>query len=126
MEKLGLVEKSSYVIGTIALIISSSLFPWSSLNKTVFDVIQFPFRLYMVVTILCHCCRKIFLVLFDKFKQNTNKFGKIAGKVLMFIVILLPWFGSAINYMVSEESNYLENMRYTDHYKVYSDWMDYG
>lgn len=121
-KKLGLVEKSSYVIGTIALIISSSLFPWSSLNKTVFDVIQFPFRLYMVVTIFyAIVAGKIFLVLFDKFKQNTDKFGKIAGKVLMFIVILLPWFGSAINYMVSEESNYPENMRYTDHYKVYSD-----
>ena len=39
----------------------------------------------------------------------------------MFIMILLPWCGSAINYMVSEESNYPENMRYTDHYKVYSD-----
>ena len=121
-KKLGLVEKSSYVIGTIALIISSSLFPWSSLNKTVFDVIQFPFRLYMVVTIFyAIVAGKIFLVLFDKFKQHTDKFGKIAGKVLMFIVILLPWFGSAINYMVSEESNYPENMRYTDHYKVYSD-----
>lgn len=121
-KKLGLVEKSSYVIGTIALIISSSLFPWSSLNKTVFDVIQFPFRLYMVVTVFyAIVAGKIFLVLFDKFKQNTDKFGKIAGKVLMFIVILLPWFGSAINYMVSEESNYPENMRYTDHYKVYSD-----
>lgn len=121
-KELGLVEKSSYVIGTIALIISSSLFPWSSLNKTVFDVIQFPFRLYMVVTIFyAIVAGKIFLVLFDKFKQHTDKFGKIAGKVLMFIVILLPWFGSAINYMVSEESNYPENMRYTDHYKVYSD-----
>ncbi|WP_143453673.1 YfhO family protein [Ligilactobacillus aviarius] len=121
-KELGLIEKSSYVIGTIALIISSSLFPWSSLNKTVFDVIQFPFRLYMVVTIFyAIVAGKIFLVLFDKFKQHTDKFGKIAGKVLMFIVILLPWFGSAINYMVSEESNYPENMRYTDHYKVYSD-----
>lgn len=121
-KELGLVEKSSYVIGTIALIISSSLFPWSSLNKTVFDVIQFPFRLYMVVTIFyAIVAGKIFLVLFDKFKQHTDKFGKIAGKVLMFIVILLLWFGSAINYMVSEESNYPENMRYTDHYKVYSD-----
>ena len=121
-KELGLVEKSSYMIGTIALIISSSLFPWSSLNKTVFDVIQFPFRLYMVVTIFyAIVAGKIFLVLFDKFKQHTDKFGKIAGKVLMFIVILLPWFGSAINYMVSEESNYPENMRYTDHYKVYSD-----
>ena len=58
----------------------------------------------MVVTIFyAIVAGKIFLVLFDKFKQNTNKFGKIAGKVLMFIVILLPWFGSAINYMVSEE-----------------------
>ena len=121
-KELGLVEKSSYMIGTIALIISSSLFPWSSLNKTVFDVIQFPFRLYMVVTIFyAIVAGKVFLVLFDKFKQRADKFGKIAGRILMFIIILLPWFGSAINYMVSEESNYPENMRYTDHYKVYSD-----
>ena len=121
-KELGLVEKSSYMIGTIALIISSSLFPWSSLNKTVFDVIQFPFRLYMVVTIFyAIVAGKVFLVLFDKFKQRADKFGKIAGRILMFIIILLPWFGSAINYMVSEESNCPENMRYTDHYKVYSD-----
>lgn len=121
-KELGLVEKSSYVIGTIALIISSSLFPWSSLNKTVFDVIQFPFRLYMVVTIFyAIVAGKVFLILFDKFKQRADKFGKIAGRILMFIIILLPWFGSAINYMVSEESNYPGNMRYTDHYKVYSD-----
>ena len=121
-KELGLVEKSSYMIGTIALIISSSLFPWSSLNKTVFDVIQFPFRLYMVVTIFyAIVAGKVFLVLFDKFKQRADKFGKIAGRILMFIIILLPWFGSAINYMVSEESNCPEDMRYTDHYKVYSD-----
>lgn len=121
-KELGLVEKSSYIIGTIALIISSSLFPWSSLNKTVFDVIQFPFRLYMIVTIFYTIVAgKVFLILFDKFKQRADKFGKIAGRILMFIIILLPWFGSAINYMVSEESNYPENMRYTDHYKVYSD-----
>lgn len=121
-KELGLVEKSSYVIGTIALIISSSLFPWSSLNKTVFDVIQFPFRLYMIVTIFyAIVAGKVFLILFDKFKQRADKFGKIAGRILMFIIILLPWFGSAINYMVSEESNYSGNMRYTDHYKVYSD-----
>lgn len=121
-KELGLVEKSSYIIGTIALIISSSLFPWSSLNKTVFDVIQFPFRLYMIVTIFYTIVAgKVFLILFDKFKQRADKFGKIAGRILMFIIILLPWFGSAINYMVSEESNYPGNMRYTDHYKVYSD-----
>lgn len=43
--KLSLIERSSYTIGTITLIISSSLFPWTNLNHTVFDVIQFPFRL---------------------------------------------------------------------------------
>lgn len=42
----------------------------------------------------------------------------------MFAIILLPWLSSAINYMVSEKSNYSEDMRYTDHYKVYSDLVD--
>lgn len=128
-KKLNLIEKSSYTIGTIALIISSSLFPWSSLNKTIFDVIQYPFRLYMVTTIFyAIVAGKVFLILFKKFSEKADKVGKIMGKVAMFIVILLPWFGSAVNYLVSQESNYPESERYTDHYKVYSDlnglWLD--
>lgn len=128
-KELNLVEKSSYVIGTIALIVSSSLFPWSILNKTIFDIIQFPFRLYMVVTFFyAIVAGKIFLVLFDKFKQHTDKFGKIVGKILMFIIILLSWFGLATMYINNEDANTPAAYRYTDSYNVYSDlnglWLD--
>ena len=97
--ELNKIEKSSYVIGTIILIISTSLFPWDLLNQTPFNVIQFPFRLYMLVTLFyAIVAGKIFIVIYQKLKRK-DRIGNLLLKVAILLTILLPWFGSAQSYL---------------------------
>ena len=96
---LNKVEKASYVIGTITLIIATSLFPWDLLNQTPFNVIQFPFRLYMLVTLFYSVVAgKIFMVMYQKLKRK-DRIGNLLLKGAILLTILLPWFGSAQEYL---------------------------
>lgn len=127
--KLNLVEKSAYTIGTIVLIISSSLFPWAALNHTIFDVIQFPFRLYTIVTLFyAVVAGKMFFVLLNGIISHADHFKNTICQVGLFLIILIPWFSCATNCMKSEESNFPKSQRYTVNYTVLGDptglWLD--
>lgn len=96
---LNKLEKSSYVIGTITLIIATSLFPWDLLNQTPINVIQFSFRLYMIVTLFYSVVAgKIFMIIYQKIKRK-DKIGNLLIKMGVLLVILVPWLGSAQGYL---------------------------
>ncbi len=46
-KKMDITNKSIYLLGIGIFLLSTNLFPWSLLQNTVFNVIQFPFRLLM-------------------------------------------------------------------------------
>ena len=43
--KLSKISKASYIIGSITFFMASTAFPWELFDKSIFSIIQFPFRL---------------------------------------------------------------------------------
>lgn len=127
---LNKIEKSCYVIGTIVLVLTTSLFPWSMLTKTFLDVIQFTFRFNMIITplyavvagkIVCVILGKLLFKNSDRIKKNMVSIGAV-------LVILVPWLGDVTNILNYQTSVTPEQYRFTKSYKLFTDqsglWMD--
>jgi len=71
------------VIGVVMLLCSTKVFPWNLLNKTPLKMIQFPWRFYMIATILL----AIFVAAdpLNIFSTKTAKLGLIAFAMLFTI-----------------------------------------
>lgn len=127
---LNKLEKSCYVIGTIVLAFTTSLFPWTMLTNTFLDVIQFTFRFDMVVTILyAVVAGKIVRVVLDKiFAKNNDRIKKSLVSVGALLIILVPWLGDVTNILNYQMAGTPEQYRFTKSYKLFTDqnglWMD--
>ncbi|WP_346677362.1 hypothetical protein [Ligilactobacillus aviarius] len=127
---LNKLEKSCYVIGTIVLAFTTSLFPWTMLTNTFLDVIQFTFRFDMVITILyAVVAGKIVRVVLDKiFAKNNDRIKKSLVSVGALLIILVPWLGDVTNILNYQMSGTPEQYRFTKSYKLFTDqnglWMD--
>lgn len=130
--KLNRIEKASYVIGTIALIIASSLFPWTFFNKTPLSVIQYSFRIFIITTVFYAVVlgKLSSLVCQAIINKSDGKFiVKLLTMIVASIIIFLPWLGSAMNYINAQASNNNPGIqRFTKNYKAYTDlgglWLD--
>lgn len=130
--KLNRIEKASYVIGTIALIIASSLFPWTFFNKTPLSVIQYPFRIFTITTVFYAVVlgKLSSLVCQAIINKSDGKFiVKLLTMIVASIIIFLPWLGSAMNYINAQASNNNPGIqRFTKNCKAYTDlgglWLD--
>lgn len=127
---LNKLEKSCYVIGTIVLAFTTSLFPWTMLTNTFLDVIQFTFRFDMVITILyAVVAGKIVRVVLDKiFAKNNDRVKKNLVSVGALLIILVPWLGDVTNILNYQMAGTPEQYRFTKSYKLFTDqnglWMD--
>ena len=127
---LNKLEKSCYVIGTIVLAFTTSLFPWTMLTNTFLDVIQFTFRFDMVITILyAVVAGKIVRVVLDKiFAKNNDRIKKSLVSVGALLIILVPWLGDVTNILNYQMAGTPEQYRFTKSYKLFTDqnglWMD--
>ncbi len=127
---LNKLEKSCYVIGTIVLAFTTSLFPWTMLTNTFLDVIQFTFRFDMVITILyAVVAGKIVRVVLDKiFAKNNDRIKKSLVSVGALLIILVPWLGDVTNILNYQMAGTPEQYRFTKSYKIFTDqnglWMD--
>ena len=127
---LNKLEKSCYVIGTIVLAFTTSLFPWTMLTNTFLDVIQFTFRFDMVVTVLyAVVAGKIVRVVLDKiFAKNNDRIKKSLVSVGALLIILVPWLGDVTNILNYQMAGTPEQYRFTKSYKLFTDqnglWMD--
>ena len=127
---LNKLEKSCYVIGTIVLAFTTSLFPWTMLTNTFLDVIQFTFRFDMVITILyAVVAGKIVRVVLDKiFAKNNDRIKKGLVSVGALLIILVPWLGDVTNILNYQMAGTPEQYRFTKSYKLFTDqnglWMD--
>ena len=127
---LNKLEKSCYVIGTIVLAFTTSLFPWTMLTNTFLDVIQFTFRFDMVITILyAVVAGKIVCIVLDKiFAKNNDRIKKSLVSVGALLIILVPWLGDVTNILNYQMSGTPEQYRFTKSYKLFTDqnglWMD--
>ena len=129
-KELNKLEKSCYVIGTIVLAFTTSLFPWTMLTNTFLDVIQFTFRFDMVITILyAVVAGKIVRVVLDKiFAKNNDRIKKSLVSVGALLIILVPWLGDVTNILNYQMAGTPEQYRFTKSYKLFTDqnglWMD--
>lgn len=127
---LNKLEKSCYVIGTIVLAFTTSLFPWTMLTNTFLDVIQFTFRFDMVVTVLyAVVAGKIVRVVLDKiFAKNNDRIKKSLVSAGALLIILVPWLGDVTNILNYQMAGTPEQYRFTKSYKLFTDqnglWMD--
>ncbi len=127
---LNKLEKSCYVIGTIVLAFTTSLFPWTMLTNTFLDVSQFTFRFDMVITILyAVVAGKIVRVVLDKiFAKNNDRIKKSLVSVGALLIILVPWLGDVTNILNYQMAGTPEQYRFTKSYKLFTDqnglWMD--
>lgn len=127
---LNKLEKSCYVIGTIVLAFTTSLFSWTMLTNTFLDVIQFTFRFDMVITILyAVVAGKIVRVVLDKiFAKNNDRIKKSLVSVGALLIILVPWLGDVTNILNYQMAGTPEQYRFTKSYKIFTDqnglWMD--
>lgn len=127
---LNKLEKSCYIIGTIILALTTSLFPWTMLTNTFLDVIQFTFRFDMIITPLyAVVAGKIVRVALDKLlAKNTDQIKKNLISVGALLIILVPWLGDVTNILNYQMAGTPEEYRFTKSYKIFNDqnglWMD--
>lgn len=127
---LNKLEKSCYVIGTIVLAFTTSLFPWTMLTNTFLDVIQFTFRFDMIITVLyAVVAGKIVRIVLDKiFAKNNDRIKKSLVSVGALLIILVPWLGDVTNILNYQMAGTPEQYRFTKSYKLFTDqnglWMD--
>lgn len=73
------------LIGLMAIILSTSLFPWYLLNRPPFNIIQFPFRFLMLANyFIIFSGTLIFSKLLNKLPTSTRKYSLL----LLFILIM--------------------------------------
>lgn len=90
--------------GCVLFLVATPLFPWAALNDTVFNMIQFPYRVYPYA--LCFLILGIILILAGNFKPGTN----IRPVILSAIIVCSVIAGIVQNMTIhsSEESKQID------------------
>lgn len=84
-----------YFGGGLLFLMTTSLFPWRMLNNTIFNMIQFPYRLYPYA--LCFLILGICMILSEQAEKTQAK--TIRG----LVIVLTIFFGVWQNYNVIQE-----------------------
>lgn len=113
-KQLNLVNKFFVIYGGILFLISSSIFPWSIFMATPIRVIQFPFRLLEIVSILLSPIAGLMLTRVINYVKETQL------KMIMFIgtilFIVLPWYSSIETFIhlgKNQNNNFYNGMIYS-------------
>lgn len=98
------------IIGEILLFMSSDLFPWKYLDHTFLNMIQFPWRFYMIITILM----AIYLTY-----DGLNLFNRNWKVIVMMVVTLGLTVGSE-QILVKQHPQEVDTYAQFNHLNVYS------
>ena len=92
-EKMTTLGKRAYTIGCISFIVASNLFPWNLLENTFISVIQYPFRILMLPTLLLAIVGAD-LVDTSFTKLATTNMKKISVVIVIVLGVLMMWDAS--------------------------------
>lgn len=124
-KKMTNIGRLVYLVGCVSFVIASNLFPWNLFEKTFISVIQFPFRILMLPTLLLAVAGSdLEDIYFSKLSINTIK--KLSLAIVIVSGILMMWNASVERlFKVTEytskglytnTSDFFEGVEYVDQY----------
>lgn len=124
-KKMSNIGRLVYLVGCVSFVIASNLFPWNLFENTFISVIQFPFRILMLPTLLLAVAGSDLAdIYFSKLSINTIK--KLSLAILIVVGILMMWNASVERlFKVTEytskglytnTSDFFEGVEYVDQY----------
>lgn len=126
-KKFSRFEQVIYLLGTVAFLMSSQLFPWNLLQKTPIKVIQFATRLLPFATVYLSVIAAQMVLKVSK----QLSFGQQKVVLLLAsLMIIIPWYGSLQKFqqvMTGRNDNFTVEKRYqsSDYNEDYYHLKDY-
>lgn len=100
-KKLDFKYRIIYLLGTLTFLASSNIFPWNLAQPTFFNVIQFPFRLLILPTLLLSLSgAKIFELIWQDhstFKAPVKLYQGLMMTAALLLIVL-PWYSGTRAY----------------------------
>ncbi|MFT8323745.1 MAG: hypothetical protein ABF649_23200, partial [Bacillus sp. (in: firmicutes)] len=107
---------SIYLIGLVLFILSSNLFPWKTLQNTPLNIIQFPWRLMILIDIVLSVAySKVCLMILEKYKEKTKK---VLMTLLLIFLPILFYYASAQSYVESVQYQELLDYKPTANHPI--------
>ncbi|WP_270312662.1 hypothetical protein [Ligilactobacillus agilis] len=117
-KRLANTGKKSYLVGIIILISVSNLFPWYLLQDTIFSVIQYPFRIIMLPTLLLSLVGAEIMDI--SFENILPKLGKKLIISSILVIGIASFWGSSVQKLIKDPGYNSKNLIYTNN----SDYFD--
>ncbi len=122
--KLDSFDKFFEISGGILFLMSSSIFPWTIVMATPLKVMQFPFRLLELSTILLSPLFGTMIVnIFSKYKVEVK--SKVLILLLSILIVIIPWYSSATTFTYlhqNQKENFINGKIYSSDSKDMTYW----
>lgn len=122
--KLDNLDKFFEISGGILFLMSSSIFPWTIAMATPLKVMQFPFRLLELATILLSPLFGTMIInVFSKYRNEVK--GKGLLLILGILIVIIPWYSSVKTFTYlhqDQKDNFVNGQIYSSNSKDMTYW----